>query len=273
MKHNYLISFCAWLTVVLVFASVLPVQVSAQVPPRPEPAYAVNDFANLFTPVQRMEMERTLVTFADSTSNRVVVVTINDLNGYEPSTFAYEIGEKWGVGSAEFDNGVVVLVKPKTHDSKGQVYIAVGYGLEGVIPDAIAKRIIENEMIPHFRENDYYGGVEAALKVIISLAKGEYSKEEYADSGESFMPFLYIVVIIMLILMVLGSRKGRGKGPTDIGGRGSSRSSVAEAMFWGSLLGGGYSGGGRSSGGGFSGGFGGGFGGGHFGGGGAGGSW
>ena len=201
---------------------------AAQVPEKPAVPRAVNDFAGIFSASDAEYMNRALVSFADSTSNRIVVVTVNDLGGMEPAMFAYEIGEQWGVGSSKFDNGVVVLVKPKTASSSGQVYIAVGYGLEGAIPDAIAKRIVENEMIPRFRQEDYAGGVAAALNVLIR------------------------------------------NGPTNIGHGGSS---VADAIFWSSILGGGRSHGGGFSGGGFSGGFGGGFGGGSFGGGGAGGSW
>ena len=220
---------------------VLTVSASAQIPPRPSVPRAVNDFAGVFSRSDAEYMNRVLVDFADSTSNRIVVVTVDDLGGIEPAMFAYEIGEQWGVGSDKFDNGVVVLVKPKTSRSSGQVYIAVGYGLEGAIPDAIAKRIVENEMIPRFRENDYTGGVAAALNVLMRLSAGE---------------------------MVLARRNG----PTNIGHGGSS---VADAIFWSSMLGGGRGGRGfgGGGGGGFSGGFGGGFGGGSFGGGGAGGSW
>ena len=140
---------------------------AAQVPEKPAVPRAVNDFAGIFSVPDAEYMNRVLVSFADSTSNRIVVVTVNDLGGMEPAMFAYEIGEQWGVGSSKFDNGVVVLVKPKTASSSGQVYIAVGYGLEGAIPDAIAKRIVENEMIPRFKENDYAGGVAAALNVLM----------------------------------------------------------------------------------------------------------
>ena len=81
------------------------------------------------------------------------------------------MGEKWGIGSEKFDNGILVLLKPKTSDSKGEVFIAVGYGLEGVVPDATAKRIVENEMIPMFRENNMYGGIEKATDVLIDLTR------------------------------------------------------------------------------------------------------
>ena len=167
------------LSVLCAALAVSVVTAAAQVPEKPSVPRAVNDFAGIFSASDAEYMNRVLVSFADSTSNRIVVVTVNDLGGMEPAMAAYEIGEQWGVGSSKFDNGVVVLVKPKTASSSGQVYIAVGYGLEGAIPDAIAKRIVENEMIPRFKENDYAGGVAAALNVLMRLSAGEISYKEY----------------------------------------------------------------------------------------------
>ena len=245
---------------------VLTVSASAQIPPRPSVPRAVNDFAGVFSRSDAEYMNRVLVDFADSTSNRIVVVTVDDLGGMEPAMFAYGIGEQWGVGSDKFDNGVVVLVKPKTSRSSGQVYIAVGYGLEGAIPDAIAKRIVENEMIPRFRENDYTGGVAAALNVLMRLSAGEISYKEYEESvSDGAGGFVALGFIILFIIVLVIARRN---GPTNIGHGGSS---VADAIFWSSMLGGGR--GGRGFGGGGGGGFSGGFGGGSFGGGGAGGSW
>ena len=166
------------LSVLCAALAVSVVTAAAQVPEKPSVPRAVNDFAGIFSRSDAEYMNRVLVSFADSTSNRIVVVTVNDLGGMDPAMFAYEIGERWGVGSEKFDNGIVVLVKPKTSSSSGQVYIAVGYGLEGAIPDAIAKRIVENEMIPRFRENDYTGGVAAALNVWMPLSAVEISYKE-----------------------------------------------------------------------------------------------
>ena len=233
----------------------LTVSASAQIPPKPSVPRAVNDFAGVFSRSDAEYMNRVLVDFADSTSNRIVVVTVDDLGGMEPAM------------------GVVVLVKPKTSRSSGQVYIAVGYGLEGAIPDAIAKRIVENEMIPRFKENDYTGGVAAALNVLMRLAAGEISYKEYEeslDAGGAIAMVLFGVFVALIVITVLF---GRG-GPRNIGSGGSITSSVGDAIFWSSILGGGRGGSGfGGGGGGFSGGFGGGFGGGSFGGGGAGGSW
>jgi len=143
----------------------------AQIPPQPNPPRLVNDLANLFTRNEVQELERILVDFNDSTSNVVCVVTVNDLNGYSAAEFAYEIGEQWGVRDKKYRNGVVILVKPK-NETSGEVYISVGYDLEGVLPDAKSKQIIEQFMIPSFKQNDYYGGVNKAVEVMLPILSG-----------------------------------------------------------------------------------------------------
>ncbi len=257
----------------LVLLAAVSLTLSAQIPPKPSVPRAVNDYAGLFSSADAEYMNRKLVDFADTTSNRIVVVTVKDLGGMDPAEYAYEVGEQWGVGSGKFDNGVVVLVKPKTSASSGQVYIAVGYGLEGAIPDAVAKRIVENEMIPRFRDNDYAGGTDAALNVLMKLASGEISYKEY-EEDQDLSGALGVLFGIVVIIVIVALSRGHRNGPTSIGRGGSRGSSVADAIFWSSILGSGRGGGFGGSGGGFGGGgFGGGFGGGSFGGGGAGGSW
>ena len=240
------------------------------IPSRPEPQRLVNDFAGLFTSSQTDALERVLVAFDDSTSNQISVVTVADLEGYQPADFATRIGLEWQVGSAEFDNGVVLLVKPKTAGSAGQVFIAVGYGLEGAIPDAYAKRIIDTELIPHFRNNDYYGGVEAACDVLMKLASGEISEPREMEEDDEAAVFITIFVIFLLVCVIIAI-VGNGKsGNGGNGGSGGRRVYVGPVITTGHNYGG--FGGGSFGGGGFGGGFGG-FGGGSFGGGGAGGSW
>lgn len=237
------------------------------IPSRPDPQRLVNDLAGLFTAYQTETLERILVAFDDSTSNQIAVVTVNDLEGYQPSEFATRIGLDWQVGSAEFDNGVVLLVKPKTQDSAGQVFISVGYGLEGAIPDAYAKRVIETELIPHFRNNDYYGGVASACDVLMKLASGEISKPREGEEVDMFAVFIIFALffLILFILIALSTKGNSGNGGS--GGR--------RTIYTGPIITSGRNYGGGSFGGGFGGGFGGfgGFGGGSFGGGGAGGSW
>ena len=259
----------------------IAMQVSAQIPAKPNPPRLVNDFAKIFTAQQTAALEDSLVQFSKKTSNQVAIVTINDLGGMAPSQFAYEIGEKWGVGGEKLDNGVVILIKPKT-DTKGEVFIATGYGVEGALPDASCSVIINREMIPSFKENDYYGGVNKALAVILPVLANEYSIEEYEKGEEDKMivglamlvaGMALVFIVIALVSKDQDNKNDRnGNSGTFGGGNGAD---VAAAILLGSLLGGRSSGrsGGSFGGGSFGGGGFGGFGGGSFGGGGAGGSW
>ena len=253
--------------------------VQAQVPKAPNPPRLVNDFAGVFTPAQVQVLEDSLARFARKTSNQVTIVTVADLGGMEASQFAYEIGEKWGVGGGKNNNGVVILIKPKT-DTKGQAFIATGYGVEGALPDASCSRIVNNEMIPEFKQNAYYRGVVRALNVILPVLANEYSIEEYDKSYESVSGFavllmaLFVVFCFILLMKDHNDKNNDRNGNSGTFGGGNRGGDVATAILLGSLLGGGRSSGGSggSFGGGSFGGFGG-FGGGSFGGGGAGGSW
>ena len=225
----------------------------------------VQDYANILTDAEEQGLRQALIAFNDSVSNQILIVTVTDLCGYDKSSFTYTLGEKWGVGQDGKDNGIVIMIKPKEIDGRGEVFIAPGYGLEGVLPDAIAKRIVENEMIPYFKKKDYYGGIANAVTTVMEITGGEYSADEYAKSSglKGLLPFLgiFIFIIVMLITRAKSAR---------------SYASTNNMGFWAALAvmnassrshGGSF--GGFSSGGGSFGGFGGG----SFGGGGAGGSW
>ena len=260
----------------LVFLLLIAGNLFAQVPARPQPQKLVNDLSGLFSSRQVQVMEKALVDFADSTSNQIVVVTLPELYGYDKAELAYEIGQQWGVGQKEFDNGLVILIKPKTADSSGEVFIATGYGLEGAVTDAFAKMVIEREMIPHFRQDDYYGGTVAALKVLMPVISGEISVDKYAASDEEgLLPsalFLLFMGIVVYALFVSSDGNNQNMGGGN--NRGSRNFTATDAFILGSVLGNssGRRSGGSFGGGSFGGGFGG-FGGGSFGGGGAGGSW
>ncbi|MCB2221723.1 MAG: TPM domain-containing protein [Bacteroidetes bacterium] len=239
------------------------------------PKRLVTDQFGLLSDQQTNQLERKLVAFSDTNSTQIAILITGDLQGYDIVDFSQRVAQKWGIGQQKFDNGAIIVLKPKTSDSKGEVNIDVGYGLEPIIPDIIAKRIIENEMIPHFRNNDYFAGLNAAVDVMISLAAGQFTADEYKGrtqrdgAGAGFVvPFIVLIIIIILI------NRNKGNNHT-IGRRGSS--SLWTAIILGSMMssGGGSWGNFRSGSGGFGGGGGGfgGFGGGSFGGGGASGSW
>lgn len=231
------------------------------IPSPQDPPRLVNNFSkqNFISRSEENQLENKLEAFANKTSNQIVIVIVDDLGGYEPYAYAVKILHDWGVGHAKEDNGVVVLIKPKTADSKGQAFISTGYGLGGAIPDAVGKRIVENELIPNFKKGDNYVGLDKATDVIMSLAVGEYNSDQYAaKKKEKSLPGIVVILIIIVIIIIL-SRGNRGGGMTM----------SSAGWILGSMLGGGGRG---FGGGGSSGGFGG-FGGGSGGGGGAGGSW
>lgn len=240
------------------------VSAADDIPQRPQPQRLVNDLAQIFSASQISSLEQKLVAFDDSTSNQITVVTVSDLNGYEPAEFATKIGIAWGVGSKDFNNGIVLLVKPKTESSRGQVSIQIGYGLEGAIPDAYCKRIIEQQLIPHFKEDDYFGGVDAAVDKLIALATGEISArgDDSDEGGLGFISFLVIFMLIVVVILSFRNKKnGKGggsgtrsrgyRGPTTYGGySGGSSSSSSDSSSSGSFggFGGGSFGGGGASG-------------------------
>lgn len=251
-------------------------QIMAQECPPASTGKLVNDFANVLTDQEEKRLSQKLVNFANETSNQIVIVTHPDLCGDAPYNFATELGQKWGVGQKDLDNGLVVVFKPKTASSRGQAFIAPGFGLEGAIPDATAKSIVDNEMIPHFKQNNTYSGLDAAVNVLMSLAKGEINADSYAKKNKKDavgigVALFFFLGIFGLIFLVRAGRARRYASTNDLG---------FWTAFWliGSSSGhGGYYNNFSSGSGGFGGGSGGGgfggFGGGGFGGGGAGGSW
>ena len=233
-------------------------------PSRPEPPRLVNDLAGVMTQAQADSLEQRLVAYNDSTTTQIAVLVVPDLEGQDVASYAIDTHESWGVGSAANDNGVLILVKPKNENGSGEVFISIGYGLEGAIPDAYTKRIVEDIMIPCFINGDYYGAVKGACDKIIRLADGEsFSSESSGDETAGIFGGVLFLGIFLLILWAYMKRGGKNGGTSGTGGV------IADRTIPGPIHTGGSSfGGGSSSRGGFGG-----FGGGSTGGAGAGGKW
>lgn len=240
-------------------------------PARPEPPMLVNDFAGMLSTAEEAQLEQKLEDYARNSSTQITIVTIKNLGGYDVSQYTFELGNRWGIGQKDKDNGVLILTS--LEDRKG--WIATGYGLEGVLTDALTGRIYRNEIVPRFKEGDYYGGFDKAADAIIAATKGEYTADKKDEEKGGKVPAAIIIIIVIVIYLIISRRGGGGGGGGYMSRRGSR--GFGEGFLLGSLLGGGFGGRGGSSGGwgggsGGGGGFGG-FGGGSFGGGGAGGSW
>lgn len=228
--------------------------------PKPmSPPRLVNDFAQVMDASQLSTLENKLLNYNNTSSIEISIVTIDTLFGHDVSAYSFELANQWGIGKKGKNNGVLILASIKDR----KMFIATGYGMEGVLPDAICAQIYRNEMVPAFKLQNYYQGFSKAADAIILVSKGEYTADEAYSSSDSGIPIGLIIIIIFIAIFVLAAifgKGGRGGGGPYIGGGGWSSGSSSS---WGS---------GSSWSGGSSGSFGG-FGGGSFGGGGAGGSW
>jgi len=233
----------------------------------PNPPRLVNDFAHVMTSDQVNALEQKLVAYDDSSSIQIAVVTVETTNDTVIDDYALKILRDWGVGNKKTNNGLVILAAIKDR----KVFIATGYGMEGSVPDITAKEIVDNDILPNFKSNDFYGGFVSAADDIIKASAGEYKAPAgYSQRGNHGVggASIFGIIIFIFIILILISRGGGGGGGIFNGG-----GFLPWILL--SMMNGGGRGGSGGGGGGFGGGGGGfgGFGGGSGGGGGAGGSW
>ncbi|MBR7071409.1 MAG: TPM domain-containing protein [Clostridia bacterium] len=216
--------------------------------PYPEPTerFFVNDFADLLAEADEQTIYNAGVQLQEKTTAQVVAVTVETLDGKEPADYALELGRKWGVGDAEKDNGVVLLLA----EEERQIYVAVGYGLEGGLPDSKTGRLIDHYALPDLREDRFSAGMTALYRAIVNevyLESGMQPEEGYVPADQlqddEEVPSVQEVAIswaVLLVLVVLAVWLSRRRG-----------------IFFGPFIGpfggggfGGFSGGGGSFGGG-----------------------
>ncbi|HTB51413.1 MAG TPA: TPM domain-containing protein [Ferruginibacter sp.] len=216
----------------------------------------VTDYSNILTADQSQALESKLEAFDDTTSTQIAVIIVPSIGENDITDLATKIGIAWKIGGKANNNGVVLLIctDPDNH----KLSIAPGNGLEGALPDVTCSEIIDDVIVPKFKSNDYYRGIDDGTDAIIQATKGLYKAPAgYHQDGGSGISIFKIIFIIIIIIIFLAARGGGGGG-SFLGG-----------LLLGNALGGGFGGGrGDSGGGGFGG-----FGGGGFGGGGASGSW
>lgn len=232
-----------------------------QVPPKPD--RYVTDLAGVLPADRAERLNARLEECERETSNQILVwIAPKVPDGTTLEEFTVATARAWRVGQAGKNNGAVLFVFPGDRKMR----IEVGYGLEGVIPDAVAHRVQEEQILPRFRQGDYAGGVEAGVEGLIAAAKGEYrgtgrtvAERSRRGRGTTSVSGCVVPLIFLLVFILLPLSRLRRRGWRTYGGGG----------WWtgGGGWGGGFGGGGGGGGGGFSGG------GGSFGGGGSSGSW
>jgi len=254
-----------------------------KIPPKPEVETSVYDYVGLLSPNEKKALEQKLIRYSDTTSTQIVVATISSTEGKYINYLGAQWLTQWGIGQKDKDNGILILL---AKDDR-KIGINTGYGVEHLLTDAMSKRIINRDIIPYFKRNDYYGGLNRATDAIFEVLSGEYQNTD-SNNAVRFPFEIFIILFIVFIIFIIAISKSRG------GGRGGNRGnrndddarSILEAIILSNMGRGSYSrgsssggfggwGGGSSSGGSFGGGggFSGGFGGGGGGGGGASGGW
>jgi uncharacterized protein len=226
------------------------------IPPAPQQYF--NDYANVVSSATASQLNSTLENFERQSSDQILVAIYPTMQSDSSiEDYTVRVARSWKVGQQNKNNGAVLFIFTQEH----QMFIQVGYGLEGVLPDAICKRIIDEQITPRFKAGDYDGGCAAGVQAILAAVQGEYKGNGTTQNDilsyhkqQDVHSIVTIIIIVLFIIIIFSRSRGGGGGGGFIYTGGG----------WGGGGGGGFSGGG---GGGFSGG------GGSFGGGGAGGHW
>ena len=259
------------------------------------------DAAGILDASTEAQLDEKLAAHETETSNQIVVATVNSLEGYAIADYALRLARHWEIGTAEKNNGILLLIAPSEH----KVRIEVGYGLEGALTDATASQIIRNILLPDFKKNAYSQGTLKGVDTILQAVAGEYkavpgrsnTRDDISSKLHGIMPLLFIAMIGLPELLRRSGRRRAANGAFPAGFAGlmatvfsgnfligmaigigvfvlvfffasnSGGGNGGSARRRGRTIGGGLGGGGFGGGGGFSGGGGG------FGGGGASGSW
>lgn len=257
--------FLSILTLFFMHCGVLFAQFT--IPEKPSFQTSVYDYAKVLSADEKAQLEEKLIRYSDSTTNQIVIVTIETLKGEDIGILTPKWGQTWGIGGTEKDdNGVLILLAK----AEKKIWISAGYGLEDRLTAGIGGEITRNIIIPEFKAGSYYNGLDKGTNALFDVFKGKY-KGERKQKKDKNLPVVPIIIIVFIILALISRNKNNGGNSGNSGGG----PSLLDVIILSSL--GRNSGGfGGSSGGGFGGGgggFGGGFGGGGFSGGGSGGSW
>ena len=154
----------------------------------------VTDTAEVLSSEEETALENELAQYRDETSNEIAVLIVNTLNGEPIADVSVDVGRRWGIGSQENDNGILLLVAYEDRE----LFLATGYGLEGAVPDIVAKGIIDEEIVPHFRDGEYAEGIQAGIEALQKHIAGEYTPDRYMRSEDGVIGVWIFIVIIML---------------------------------------------------------------------------
>lgn len=155
-----------------------------EIPKKPAIQTSVYDYIDLLSNSEKTTLEQKLIRYSDSTSTQIVVAVISSTKGENINYLGAQWGEKWGIGQEKEDNGILIIL---AKDDR-RIAINTGYGVEHLLTDAMSKRIIERDIIPYFKSNDYPGGLNSGVESIFEVLTGEYQNNNSSSGIDSFLP-------------------------------------------------------------------------------------
>lgn len=222
-------AFLAVGCVLVLLAGTPPLNAEVAVPPLKA---RVTDLTGTLTPAQRETLEQELRSFETRKGSQVAVLMVPTTRPEAIEQYSIRVVDAWKLGRKGVDDGVLLLVAKQDRELR----IEVGYGLEGVIPDAVAKRVISEIIVPYFKQGDFYGGIHAGVSRLIRLVDGEplpppESRDRSWSGIQDLLPTVFLAVVIGGGF--LGALLGRLLGAAVAGG-------IVSIIFWitiGSLIG------------------------------------
>lgn len=167
----------------------------------------VTDIAGVLTSAEESALEAKLGAIRTATSNEIAILIVPSLKGEEIVDVAVDVGRKWGIGTEENDNGILILM---SYEDKA-IFLGTGYGLEGAVPDIVAKGIVDADIVPHFKEGRYAEGLEAGITALEKHIAGEYTAERYDTQPEGNISGFWIIFAVFIVLQWLGAIMARTK--------------------------------------------------------------
>lgn len=212
------------------------------IPEKPQIQSSVYDYAKILKEVDAKALETKLLNYADTTSTQIVIITIPSLQGESIGALTPRWAQKWGVGQADKDNGVLILMS----ESDREIWIAPGYGVDDRLTAGELGAMIRNVIIPEFKEGNHYAGLDKGTDAIMQMLAGKYKADAYVENKRTFLDLLIVEGLILffcLIYHALGGFWAIATAATTYSGSGKSSGSTSSG-FRGGFGGGGFSGGG-----------------------------
>jgi uncharacterized protein len=188
------------LSILLFIVLLVSQSLEAQDQAIPELSSTVTDLTATLSEQEKIQLSTELEAFADTKGSQVVVLIVPTTAPEDIAGYSIRVAEEWKIGREGIDDGIILLVAKNDRELR----IEVGYGLEGAIPDIYAKRIIENIIVPNFRQGDFYNGIEEGVGAIMGLIEGEElpAITQVSSKGDNYKQSIFVTILLVVLFSI-----------------------------------------------------------------------